>query len=164
MPTSWEQKRAAIAAALAGGNAPSVGADPMVNPMIAAMSPQAPGVAGGSPGLMGAAPTQGAMMAQANASLQGAPGFDYAPPTVGPDPVATPAAGAAGPWTQDDKLAFLRGRPTQANQMAYTQALGQGAYDYNRQGRGGGGYTTSGRGGGRSSSWGGAQRGGGGLY
>jgi len=158
MPTSWEQKRAAIAAALAGGNPPSVGAGPMVNPMIGAMSPQAPG-------LMGAAPTQGQMMAQANASLQGAPGFNYTPPPVGPPPVAAPAAaGAAGPWTRDDRLAFLQGRPTMANQMAYTQALGQGAYDYNRQGRGGGGYTTSGRGGGRSSSWGGAQRGGGGLY
>jgi hypothetical protein len=31
-------------------------------------------------------------------------------------------------------MAFLRGRPTQANQMAYTQALGQGAYDNIRQG------------------------------
>jgi hypothetical protein len=99
----------------------------MANPMITAMSPQAPG-------LMGAAPTQGAMMAQANASLQGAPGFDYAPPAVGPAPVAAPAAGAAGPWTRDDRMAFLRGRPTQANQNAYTQALGQGAYDNIRQG------------------------------
>jgi hypothetical protein len=39
-----------------------------------------------------------------------------------------------------------------ANQMAYTQALGQGAYDYNRQGSGNGGYTTSGRRGSGSSS------------
>jgi hypothetical protein len=70
------------------------------------------------------------------------------------------------PWTKDDRMAFLAGRQTPANSMAYTQALGQGAYDYNRQGRsgGGGGYTTSGRGGGRSSSWGGGQRGGGGRY
>jgi hypothetical protein len=126
----------------------------MVNPMITAMSPQEPGIAGGAaaPGLMGAAPTQGQMMAQANASLQGAPGFDYVPPAVGPAPVAAPAAGAGGPWTQDDRLAFLQGRPTQANQMAYTQALSQGAYDNNRQGSGNGGYTTSGRGGSGSSS------------
>jgi hypothetical protein len=116
----------------------------MVNPMIAAT---------GSGGLMGAAPTQGAMMAQANASLQGAPGFNYAPPPVGPPPPPPAAAGGAGgPWTGDDRLAFLTGRQTPANQMAYTQALGQGAYDYNRQGSGNGGYTTSGRGWGGGSS------------
>jgi len=109
MPTSWEQKRAAIAAALAGGNPQSVGAGPMVNPMINAMSPQAPGVAGGSPGLMGAAPTQGQMMAQANASLQGAPGFDYVAPPVGPPPVPVAAAapGQGAGSTPEELRAFM---------------------------------------------------------
>jgi len=87
MPT-WAQKRASIAQALQGGNPPSVGASPMVNPMMTAMGPQASG-------LMGSAPTQGQMMAQANASLQGAPGFNYVAPQVGPAPAPVPAAAPA---------------------------------------------------------------------
>jgi hypothetical protein len=121
------------------------GANNLSGPMARAM-----GVGGQPQGLMGQAGGGGQM-----ARMAQMPGFNYVPPPTGPAPVPGAAPGAAGapmPWTADDKLAFLRGRQTPANAMAYTQALGQGAYDYNRQGRGGGGYTTSGRGGSGSSS------------
>jgi hypothetical protein len=88
---------------------------------------------------MGATPTQGQMMAQANASLQGAPGFNYVPPQVGPPPPPPAAAPAPGVMTMDEVRAMLLGGP--------------GA---SRSGRGGsssdrGGYSTSGGYGGSSS-------------
>jgi len=52
-------------------------------------------------------PTQGQMMAQANASLQGAPGFDYVPPQVGPPPVPAASAGAAPAATSQENMAAL---------------------------------------------------------
>ena len=81
-------------------------------------------------GLMG--PAGGGQMAR----MAQMPGFNYVPPTPGPAPVPQQAGMAGGPWTRDDRLAFLRGRQTPANAMAYTQALGQGAYNYNPGGSG----------------------------
>ena len=151
MPMTWAQKRAGIAQALQGGNPPSVGAGSMVNPMISAMSPQAPG-------LMGSAPTQGQMMAQANASLQGAPGFNYVPPQVGPAPVPA-VAGVAGP-----NGTMMTPEVAQAMQFGGRFGPYNPAYQRNGANRDRGGYTTSGRDSrGSSSSYGGAQRGGG-LY
>ena len=134
MPTPWAQKRAQIAAALAGGNPPSVGAGPMANPMIAAMSPQAPG-------LMGAAPTQGAMMAYANQQLQGAPGFNYVPPAVGPPPVPVAAGPGSVPIDPNERYRLAR----------QARLLGGSSSDrggYSTSGRGGSGSSSSARGGG----------------
>jgi hypothetical protein len=153
--TSWEQKLAKIAQTMQGGVNPggldlgSIGASFTANPLLGQPAAIAAPSTGG---LMGSTSTQG--VDPQTAAMQQMPGFNYVPPPTGPapDPAAAAGAGASIPWTRDDKLAFLRGRQTPANAMAYTQALGQGAYDYNRQGRGGGGYTTSGRGGSGSSS------------
>jgi hypothetical protein len=130
MTSPWQQKRAQIAQTMRGAVAPgglslgNGGATFRANPMMA------PSAAAG-PGLMGQAGGGGQM-----ARMAQMPGFNYVPPPTGPAPVAAPAAGAPMPWTRDDKLAFMRGRQTPANAMAYTQALGQGAYNYNPGGSG----------------------------
>jgi hypothetical protein len=100
----------------------------MVNPMISAMSPMAPGIGGGSGGLMGSAPTQGQMMAQANASLQGAPGFDYVPPQVGPPPVPAAAAPAPGAMTMDEVRAMLLGGPSASRSNRGGSSSDRGGY------------------------------------
>jgi len=119
MPTpSWAQKRAQIAQALAGGGGSgwsglgqSLGAGIMANPMLrwGNQGAAAPEMAGG---MFGGGQTQGQQMAQANASLQGAPGFNYVPPPVGPAPAPAAAAGAVGaPSMQELSSAAFFGGP-----------------------------------------------------
>jgi hypothetical protein len=98
----------------------------------------------------------GRMTQQANAASAGLPGFNYVPPQVGPPPVPVAAPGRT---PQELGQMFLAQDP---NRMSYQQRRGLNVGFGGQSGSPG--YSTSGRGGGRSSSWGGAQRGGGGLY